>query len=156
MNTDDEKRISRADFFSLALSVLAALISLIGAVAVYSDQVQFSVSSLWPLPGLVLLIWAVIGVVGFVATYLTYKRGWVWWKRATWFISGTYVPLVILGAFSIGPIVLIAFLLYLLSTILLAIGRGPRWLENLGILILGGAINLGILLAIISLANPKM
>jgi hypothetical protein len=101
----------------------------------------------------VLLDWALIGVIGFLVTFLSIRMDTSKWLRAFWFCTGAFLPLIILGAFSIGPFALIVFLLFLISAILLLIRRGSKWLESVGFLIIGAICNLGLLLIIISLGN---
>jgi hypothetical protein len=58
-----------------------------------------------------------------------------------------------LGAFSIGMGVLIAELLFLISAIILTIRQRAKWLECLGLLILGAICSLALLLITIMLGN---
>lgn len=155
MDNDNKGRISKADFIGLVAAFIGAIISIIGAIWIYSSMVQFGVSPLWPLPGLALADWALMGLLGFVAAYFVFRNVSVRWQQATWFISGAFIPLVILGAFSIGPFVLISFVLFMVSSLVLAVQRNPKWLENFGLLMLGAIINLIILFIIITLSTPQ-
>lgn len=135
------------------LSFLAVLISFLGATIAYLNQVRNAVTPLWPLPGLILVDWALLGAIGFAATYLVVRGARGKWLRGGWFISGAFIPLIILGAFSIGPFVLLAFLLYVISTIILTVQRKSQWLLSFGLLMLGSFINLGLLMLIITLGS---
>ena len=137
-------------------SVLAMVISLGAATAIYSTEAQNGITPLWPLPGLVLLDWALVGIIGFMSTYLVLQGVKGKWLRAAWIITGTFIPLIILGAFSIGFFVLVAFILYVISTIILTVQRKPKWLLSFGMLMLGSIINLGLLLIMITLGNPSL
>ena len=137
-------------------SFLAMVISLGAATAIYSTEAQNGITPLWPLPGLVLLDWALVGIIGFMSTYLVLQGVKGKWLRAAWIITGTFIPLIILGAFSIGFFVLVAFILYVISTIILTVQRKPKWLLSFGMLMLGSIINLGLLLIMITLGNPSL
>jgi hypothetical protein len=137
-------------------SFLAMVISLGAAAAIYSTQAQDSTTTLWPLPGLVLLDWVLIGIIGFMSTYLVLRGVKGKWLRAAWIITGTFIPLIILGAFSIGFFVLIAFILYVISIIILTVQRKSQWLLSFGLLMLGSIINLVLLLIMITLGNPSL
>jgi hypothetical protein len=63
------------------------------------------------------------------------------------------MTLVILGALSIGPFVLLSLLFFLASTILITIRKEMKWLNNLGLLLLGAVLNLGLLYIFITLGN---
>ncbi len=51
---------------------------------------------------------------------------------------------------------LIQFGLFMVSSLILSVQRGPKWLENFGLLMLGAVINLGILYAIITLGGSSI
>lgn len=149
MSTNGELRQSLVDILALVLSFLAAIVTFSGAIATYVSQAQISGEPLWPLPGLVLTDWLLVGVIGFVAAFFSLRRKTVEWLRMTWLMSGAFIPLIIVGALSIGPVVLIAFLLAIISTFIIAIRHGWRWLESLGFLMLGSIGNMVILVLII-------
>lgn len=154
MVNSDKHSPTLVDYLILALSLIAGLVSILGATAVYVSQARESASPLWPLPGLVLLLWALIGLIGSLAIYLTVKGSSIKWQRSTWFISGMFIPLIVLGAFSIGPLVFIGFSLFTFSTVLLAFRRRTQWLISIGLFVLGAALNLVLLLVVILLGNP--
>lgn len=148
-----EQPRSWLDFVAVIFAFAGAVVSFGGAFSLYAEQVQFAVAPLWPLPGLILLEWVVLGVVGFLSAYLSFRRLPGRWVRVSWFITGTFIPMIVIGAFSIGPFVLIAFLLFVISTIILAIRRDSKWLESFGMLMLGAILNLLLLYIVITLAN---
>ena len=150
-----ERRSSWIDFLAVVFSFFGALISIGGALLVFSSQAQIGMSQLWPLPGLVLIDWALLGLIGFIAAYLCFKGVSAKWLHVAWFITGTFIPLIILGAFSIGAGVLIVFLLFVVSTIILTIRRRGRLLASFGLLLLGSICNLGILFILITLGNQS-
>lgn len=153
MDNLSERHIPRADFIGLASAVIGAMISMAGASGVYVSQASTSVTTLWPLPGFVLLEWALLGIFEFIAAYYVFRWSSIKWQQAAWSLTGALIPLIILGAFSIGPLVLITFLLFVISIGLFAIRTKPRWLPSIGALALGVIINLGLLLLIITLMH---
>jgi hypothetical protein len=150
-----EPKNSWLDFIPLVLSFFGALVSLWGALVTYLSQSQIPEASLWPLPGLILIDWVVLGLAGFFTTYLCFKQVSAKWLHVAWFITGAFIPLIILGAFSIGAGVLIVFIFFVLSTIILTIRRKGRLLASFGLLLLGSICNLGILFILITLGNPS-
>jgi hypothetical protein len=155
LDKKDDLRRSWLDFIALTLSFLGAIVSIGGAIIIYSSQAQDGMSPLWPLPGLVLLDWALLGLIGFLGAYLSFRQLSAKWLQVTWFITGAFMPLIVLGAFSIGLFVLIGFLLFVTSTILLAIRKRAKWLESFSLLMLGAICNLVLLLITITLGKPS-
>src|SRR5512134_3296846 len=89
------------------LGALGAVIALAGALGIAASQGNAPGDSLWPLPGLVLLDWAGMGVAGFIGP-ISAGNG----KRKielSWFVVGALLPLIFLGALSIGPLVLLTW-----------------------------------------------
>ena len=150
-----EKR-SNLSLWSAWIGFLLALVGWViavgGAVGFFASQVRIPGASTWPLPGLILLDWALAGLPTLVACAINLKSAPGRWIRAAWFGTGMLLPLIILGAFSIGPLVLITFLSLLAASVLLTMQKGSRWLESLGLLLLGAICNVGfwVLLFIIS------
>jgi hypothetical protein len=156
MNENCERGRSWLDFIALSISFLGALVSIGGAVLILSDEASLAMTPVWPLPGFVLLDWAVLGFIVFLTAYLSFRQISAKWLQVSWFITGAFIPLIVLGALSIGLFVLIAFLLFVISTIILAIRRRAKWLESFGLLMLGAVCNLGILLIVITLGNRNL
>jgi len=153
MNENSDQQRSWVDLLAVVIAFSGAIISIGGALFTYFYQAQMAITPLWTLPGLVLLDWVFLGTIGFLSAYFTIRKSSARWLRITWFNTGTFIPLIILGAFSIGSLVLIAFLLFVISTGIVAVRYDSKWLESFGLLLLGSFINLGILLLIITLAN---
>jgi hypothetical protein len=156
VSTNSERRQPWVDLLALVLSFLASIVTLWGAISTYVSQAQIPETSLWPLPGLVLVDWLHVGVSGFIAAFFSLRRRTVWWHRMTWLLTGAFIPLFILGALSIGPLVLIAFFLALISTFIITIRLRWKWLESIGYLLLGSIINLAILALTIIGAGPGL
>ena len=154
MNSQIEQPRSRTDFIGVATAIIGAVVAVVGAVLVYVEQAGISATPLWPLPGLVLLLWGLLGVIGLVAAYLSTRKTTAKWLQGVWFTTGAFIPIIVLGAFSIGLYALITFLLFLISALLLAFTRHPNWLVSLGWLVMGAVLDLGLLLLIITLGTP--
>jgi hypothetical protein len=153
MSTNNEHQRPWVATLALVLSFLAAVVTFFGAIVTYVSQAQVAQASLWPLPGLVLLDWLVIGVVSFISVFFSLRRKTVGWLRLTWLLTGAYIPLIILGAFSIGLLVMLAFFLAVISTFIIAIRHRSKWLESFGLLMLGSISNLVILALMIEYAG---
>jgi hypothetical protein len=148
MSANTESRRNWVDLLAMFLSFLVAIISLSGAIFTYLSQAQIPEATLWPMPGLVLVDWLLIGVISFVVVSISLRRKTVGWLRMTWLMAGAFIPLIILG-FSIGLIVMIAFFFEVISTFIIAIRYRFKWLESFGYLILGSISNLLILILFI-------
>jgi hypothetical protein len=110
-------------------------------------------NSIWPLPGLVLMDWAILGVGGFLAAYLGTKPLPGFWARAAWFVPGALFPLMALGALSIGPFVLLSMAFLSASAILVAIHQRMKGREVFVNFALGAFLNLALLLGMIALGG---
>jgi hypothetical protein len=155
LDNKDDQRSSWMDFLALVLSFFGAIVSFLGAILIYSSQAQIPEASLWPLPGLILMDWVLLGLIGFLTAYLCFRQVPAKWLHVAWFITGAFIPLIILGIFSIGLAVLIAFIFYVVSTTILTIRQRGRLLASFGLLMLGSVSNLGILFIMITLGNPS-
>jgi hypothetical protein len=155
MNNTDRRQFSWVDLLALGFAFFGSVVSFWGALVTYFTQAQIPGASVWPLPGLVLLDWVLLGLAGFITTYLCFRQGSAKWLRLAWLFTGTLIPLIILGAFSIGLAVLIAFLLFVISTISFGVRKNSKLLESFGLLMLGAIVNLGVLAIIIALGNSN-
>ncbi len=156
MNDNQQAQISRGDFIGLVVAFVGGILCVIGTIWTYVTQVQAGATSLWPLPGLVLVDWALLGIIGFFAAYIIFRKNTVIWQQVIWSISGAFIPLIILGGASIGPFVLIEFGLFMVCSLFLSVQRRPKWLENFGLLMLGAIINLVVLSAMIALGGSRL
>jgi hypothetical protein len=152
-----EKHIyTPADIVVIGLAFLGAVACVAGSMAIFSQPQYFAETSLWPLPGLVLVLWAAMGLFSFLATYLSIRRSSLKWLKALIFLTGSFIPLIIIGAFSIGSLVMIGFLFFMASMLVLGIRNRARFLESFGLLMLGAIGNLGLLYAIITLGGSSL
>jgi hypothetical protein len=156
MSEPSEIKPSGLDLIALIFAFLAVTLSFLVAVITYISQAQIAEVPLWPLPGLVLTDWILVGVMGFFATFIGLRKRSIVWQIIPWIFSGSYIPLIILGEFSIGFMVLITFLLSILSTIILAFRNRTSWLISFGGLMIGSIGNLAILMLIISLSGQTL
>src|SRR3712207_2876907 len=93
------------------LVVLGALICIAGAIGFWQHaQLSSPNGSLWPLPAVVLIEWLALGIVGAIATVADRQSTRSLWTTIRWIVCGALFGLVILGGFSIGPLVLLAAL----------------------------------------------
>ena len=153
MNESDSPRSYWTDFLALAICFIGEIVSVGGAVYVLLSEMSITGEPVWPLPGLVLLDWALLGAAGFLIPFFSFKKQSGKWLQAFWFCTGGFLPLILLGAFSIAPLVLIALTSFLISTVLLSLRRKSKWLQSLGFLMLGAICNLGLLLLFISIGQ---
>jgi hypothetical protein len=156
MSTNSQGRRNWVDLLALLFSFLAAIVSITGAIFTYTTQAQIAGTTLWPLPGWVLIDWLITGFISFVVVSISLRKKTSAWLRMTWLLTGAFIPLIILGALSIGYLVLIAFFFAVISTFILAIRYRFKWLESFGILMFGSIGNLIILVFIINLGSGQV
>lgn len=143
-------------------AALSAGVSLGGAIAFAAQQASLASTpgeSIWPLPGLVLLDWAAFGVVGFTGILLAEDRDEPQARPsrfgASWFAIGAFLPLVVLGALSIGPFVFLSLVALLIAALLASLQLKLSLLPRLKFLLIGMAANLVLLLGMILLGQPS-
>ncbi len=141
------------EYLATGLGAVGALIAIAGPMLVLGSQSNDPGNSIWPLPGLVLMDWAILGVLGFLAAYLGTKPLPGFWASAAWFAVGALVPLLAIGALSIGPFVLLSMAFFSASAALVTIHRRLTGRDVFGSFILGAVINLSILLGMIALGG---
>lgn len=120
---------------------------------VLGSQMGIPGNSIWPLPGLVLIDWAILGVAGFLTAYLGTKPLPGFWASAAWFVVGALIPLLALGALSIGPFVLICLAFLSASAVLMTIHQRLKGRDIFLNFVLGALVNLGLLLGMIALGG---
>ncbi len=155
MSSTSEDRGAWIDYLALGFALLAAVISFWGAFQTYTFEGQIPDNNLWPLPGLILSEWVLLGVIGFFLAYLCTRGTSKRWLRAAWTITGTFIPLIVLGALSIGGVVLVSFVMLVISTTVYTLRKHGKWLESFGFLMVGSIFNLCILWVIITLSNSN-
>ncbi len=138
---------------SLSFAVLAAVFATGMAGLIFIEQADYPGSSIFPMPFLVLLEWAAFGIAGAVYLILAELRSEINQIRGSWGIIGAYIPLILLGAFSIGPYVLASAVLLLGPTLILTLRNRLPIIRHLAILGIGAIANLVLLFAFIGLAK---
>jgi hypothetical protein len=135
------------------LVVLGALLCIVGAIGFWQAQLASPAASIWPLPALVLIEWMLLGLLGVIAAIGDRQAARSWWTTLRWAVCGALFGLLIVGIFSIGPLVLFAALAFL-GAVMLADRHYQRNLTvPLGVLTAGIVGNVGILVMLISLAH---
>jgi hypothetical protein len=138
------------------LAVLGALLCIAGAIGFWQHAQRSSPNaSVWPLPALVLLEWLLLGIVGAIAAVADRQSVRSVWTITRWTVCGALFGLLILGGFSIGPLVLFAALAFLGAAIM----ADHRCQRNVGVqvgLLTAGTIgNIGLLLLLISFVQVE-
>jgi hypothetical protein len=139
-------------------AALSAMVSLGGGIGFAAQQSAWASApgeSIWPLPGLVLLEWAAFGVIGFMGILLAENPHNLPWLGASWFVVGAFLPLVVLGALSIGPYVLLSLVALLIAALLTSWQLKASPLLHFRFLLIGTVANLGLLLGVILLGQPS-
>jgi hypothetical protein len=128
------------------LASIGAVICLIGATAIAGQQQQMNIpgESLWPLPGLVLAEWMLLGIVGFAGVASGRPNSLL----VAWSACGGLIALMIMGAFSIGPLVLASAAPLGGAALIASLRRRHDVLRSLGFLVAGSLVN-ATLLAVI-------
>jgi hypothetical protein len=138
---------------SIVSAVLGAVLAVTAAVVILIQQAGILGISIFPLPFLVFVDWATLGIAGAVYVNLSTIHSDAHQLQGAWAVLGAYIPLIVLGAFSIGPIALVGGLLLLAPTIHLTIRYGGNFRRLLGILVIGGLVNLIVLVALIMIGQ---
>ncbi len=152
INLNESKR-TRSSFLTLILGFAGMLFAVGGAALFFANQVQMDSTSIWPLPALALIDWALIGFLGFFSAFFAARTSLDYWPKAAWVAAGALLPLIILGAFSIGFSVLLSLPFFLVSAILISAQKRTPWLNSLAFFMLGAAGNLGLFFIFMVLAG---
>jgi hypothetical protein len=141
-----------------SFAALSAAIALGGGIGFAAQQASLASApgeSIWPLPGLVLLEWAAFGVVGFMGILLAENPSNLSWFGASWFVIGAFLPLVVLGALSIGPFVLLSLVALLIAALLTSVQLKISLPPRFKFLLIGMVANLGLLLGVILIVQSR-
>jgi hypothetical protein len=142
-----------AKTIALTSAIVGALLAFTAASLVLIQEASHPGASIFPMPVLVLIEWGVLGMAGAIYLLLAEMRQAGRYLLGAWAMLGAYLPLILLGAFTIGPYALASALLLLAPTAYLThrhdIGA-RRWP---GYLVIGALGNLAILLILILLGN---
>ena len=135
-----------------ALAGLGAILCVGGAANVWIPQAS---SNPWPLPALMLIEVAVLGLAGFTGMVLDNGQHSLRWGIVAWVACGGLTALAVIGAFSVSVVVLLAVpaLLFGGAAILADLRRQRRLLADLGILTISAVANFALMFALISVAR---
>lgn len=154
MSEGTEQKRSWVDLLALVIAFIGVTISFFWSISIYISQAETSPGiSMWPLPGLALVDWVLMGTLGFIAVFFSLRKDSKRWRNATWIFTGAFIPLIILGLLSIGLMVFISFLFMLISTAILTWRARTSWLASFGLIMLGSIGNLAIMMGIIFLSS---
>jgi hypothetical protein len=139
------------------LAGIGAILCVGGAAITWLSQALSSSLnvSLWPLPALVLIEVAILGLAGFSSVVLDNQQRASQWGRVIWIACGGLTALAIIGAFSVSVLALLAVpaLLFGGAAILADIRQHRNMLTDLGIFTVSAVANLALIFALISVAR---
>ena len=142
--------------FEWVLAGIGAILCVGGAAITWLSQASSNSPSvsLWPLPALVLIEVAILGLVGFSGVVLDNQQS-SRWGHVMWIACGGLTALAIIGAFSVSVVVLLAVpvLLFSGAAILADIRQHRNMLTNLGLFTVSVVANLALIFALISVAR---
>jgi len=139
------------------LAGIGAIMCIGGAASIWIPQAASNPPgiSLWPMPALLLVEVAILGVVGFFGIALEPQQPSARWGFLVWIACGGLIALSIIGAMGVSVIVLLAVpaLAFGGAAILADRRRGRKMLSDLGILAASGIANLGLLFGLIAIGR---
>ena len=143
--------------FEWVLAGIGAILCVGGAAITWLSQASSNSPSvsLWPLPALVLIEVAILGLVGFSGVVLDNQQQSSRWGHVMWIACGGLTALAIIGAFSVSVVVLLAVpvLLFSGAAILADIRQHRNILTHLGLFTVSVVANLAFIFALIGIAK---
>ena len=130
------------------LAAVGASICVGAALVVWRSQSY----NVWPFPALYLIEIIALGTAGFVGL-ITRAEGVVRLDRVPWGVAGALLAFVILGAWTIGPLLLPAMLAFLIAAIVTDTRSNPRWIRHLGIFTIAGVSQASLMFVVILLRS---
>jgi hypothetical protein len=130
------------------LAAVGASICAGAALVVWQSQPY----DVWPFPALYLIEIIALGTVGFVGL-ITRVEGIVGLDSVPWGVAGALLAFVILGAWTIGPLLLPAMLAFLIAATVANTGPNPRWIRHLGIFMIAGVSQASLMFVVIVLRS---
>jgi hypothetical protein len=111
--------------------------------------------SLWPLPALVLIEVAILGLAGFSGVVLDSQQQSSRWGRVRWIACGGLTALAIIGAFSVSVVALLVVptLLFGGAAMLADIRQHRNMLTDLGLFTFSAIANFVLIFVLISVAR---
>jgi hypothetical protein len=140
-----------------ALAGIGAILCVGGAAITWLSQASLNSPnvSLWPLPALVLIEVAILGLAGFSGVVLDNQQQSSRSGRVIWIACGGLTALAIIGAFGVSVVALLVVpaLLFGGAAILADIRQQRNMLTDLGIFTVSAVANLMLIFALISVAR---
>jgi hypothetical protein len=139
------------------LAGIGAVLCIGGAAFIWIPQAASNPPgiSLWPMPAILLVEVAVLGLVGFFGIALESQQPSARWGFLVWIACGGLIALSVVGAMSVSVMVLFALpaLAFGGAAIVADRRRGRKPLSGLGVLAMSGIANLGLLFGLIVIGS---
>ena len=136
------------------LAGIGALLCVGGTAITWLSQVSPNTPgvSFWPLPALVLIEVAILGLAGFSSVILDNEQHSPRWGAVLWIAGGGLTALAIIGAFSVSVVVLLAVpaLLFGSAAVLADTRRDRNILTDLGLFSMSAIANFLLIFTLIS------
>ena len=142
-NIESAKRIIQWVLAAVGASICAG-----AALVVWQSQPY----DVWPFPTLYLIEIVALGMAGFIGL-ITRAEGAVRWDSVPWGVAGALLAFVILGAWTIGPLLLPAVLAFLIAATAADMGPNQRWIRHLGIFMIAGVSQASLMFVVIALLS---
>jgi hypothetical protein len=140
-----------------ALAGIGAVMCVSGAAITWLSEASSNSpnSSLWPLPALVLIEVAILGLAGFSGVVLDNRPQSSRWGRVMWISSGGLTALAIIGFFGVSLVVFLAVpaLLFGSAAMLADVRQHRNMMTDLRLFIVSALANLALIFALISIAR---
>jgi hypothetical protein len=131
------------------LAAIGAIFSVGGAATIWILQAESNPPgvSMWPMPALILIVVAFLGVLGLSGIVYDVNLQPSKWAILTWVACGGLLGLGIFGKFAVSVLALLALpALFFGGAAVLTDGRRKRkMLPDFGVLILSGIVSFGLL-----------
>ena len=108
--------------------------------------------NLWPFPALYLVEIVALGMAGFIGLAARAEET-VRWGSVPWGAAGALLAFVILGAWTIGLLLLPATLAFLIAATVADMGSNPKWIRHLGIFMIAGVSQASLMFVVIVLRS---
>jgi len=139
------------------LAGIAAVMCVGGAAITWLSEASSNSPnvSLWPLPALILIEVAILGLVGFSGVVLDNQPQSSRWGRVIWIACGGLTALVIIGFFGVSVVVFLAVpaLLFGSVAMLADVRQHRNRLTHLRLFIISALANLVLIFSLISFAR---
>jgi hypothetical protein len=135
---------------------IEAVSGIAGAAICILDAILFSQAQpdqFWPFPGLYLLEIGLAGLAGAAAILLSAGNQTSLWASIVWVVAGILLAFVVLGAFSVGPLLIPATLAFTLAGLLGDLRRQRNVLQHLVVFVLAALVQGLVMLTMVILAG---